>query len=554
MRERELGEVVVQAVSGTHVVIFGMNMEQSGTSGLLGFAIQREELVQNGEVEWLRSSKSFPSIQPTTAHTKLRSIDAPFQAFQWADYTVSPGRDYRYRIFPMTGQPGSLQAGDPTVVDISTEVSAGAVHSVYFNRAAIASQAYSGRFGPNHPEDVGGEAFEWLARDLLSGMLVFVARAADERFALHAAIYETRYKPVLEALRQAHLRGAHVRIIYDARPQDAERNLEVIEGARVKGLTIPRENAKIMHNKFIVLSQDETPIAVWTGSTNLSNNALFGQLNVGHAIDDGQTARAFFDYWQQLRGDPERAELRQWTEANNPIPPLGGEHRETIEFFSPQSGRDEFRWFIDLAESAREALFMTFPFGIVKDFRPVFDHDDGVLRFALLEKYVNGGNAASRAKAIEEIKRARRHPNVGMTLGGRIFLDHVDGWMRESSGIGTFVNWVHTKFMLVDPLSEDPTTVSGSANWSEPSMNQNDENMLVIRGNQRVADIYLTEFMRIFSHHRFRESLAIQLENQGSLDGWRPRDLDESDAWVARHYDSDQEPFFRRNYFSSGLG
>jgi hypothetical protein len=81
-------------------------------------------------------------------------------------------------------------------------------------------------------------------------------------------------------------------------------------------------------------------------------------------------------------------------------------------------------------------------------------------------------------------------------------------------------------------------------------MNANDENMLVIRGSTRVADIYLTEFMRIFSHHRFRESLAIHLENEGSLEEWRPRDLHETDAWVARHYDANQERFFRRRYFS----
>lgn len=81
-------------------------------------------------------------------------------------------------------------------------------------------------------------------------------------------------------------------------------------------------------------------------------------------------------------------------------------------------------------------------------------------------------------------------------------------------------------------------------------MNQNDENMLVIRGDTRVADIYLTEFMRIFSHHRFRESLAIRVANTGSAAGWSPHDLDESDAWVAKHYDPNQERFFRRNYFS----
>ena len=68
-----------------------------------------------------------------------------------------------------------------------------------------------------------------------------------------------------------------------------------------------------------------------------------------------------------------------------------------------------FDWWIALA-SAPKPLFMTFPFGIVADFRPVFDKDDGVLRFALLDKYVNGGTAASRAAAIADIERIRRLP------------------------------------------------------------------------------------------------------------------------------------------------
>ena len=29
--------------------------------------------------------------------------------------------------------------------------------------------------------------------------------------------------------------------------------------------------------------------------------------------------------------------------------------------------------------------------------------------------------------------------------------------------------------------------------------------MLVIRGNKRVADVYLGEFMRLYTHHAFRE-------------------------------------------------
>ncbi len=56
----------------------------------------------------------------------------------------------------------------------------------------------------------------------------------------------------------------------------------------------------------------------------------------------------------------------------------------------------------------------------------------------------------------------------------------------------------------MDPLSDDPIVVTGSANFSNASTNVNDENMLIIRGNQRVADIYFTEFNRIFNHYYFR--------------------------------------------------
>ena len=39
-----------------------------------------------------------------------------------------------------------------------------------------------------------------------------------------------------------------------------------------------------------------------------------------------------------------------------------------------------------------------------------------------------------------------------------------------------------------------PIVVTGSANFSNASCVDNDENMLVIRGDKRVADVYLGEF------------------------------------------------------------
>jgi len=545
------GDVLVNAVSGTHVVLLGMDMDKDDTAGLLGFAIQREDLVEQ-ETYWLRSSKSFPSVEGSPAYESFNSLFHPFQAFQWADYSAKPGYQYVYTVYPMYGVPGNLQKGIPTRVEITAEVARGDTHSIYFNRAAIASQAYSKRFGPVPPEQVGGSAFEWLARDLLSGMLDFVDRARDGTYALYGAIYEMCFESVLKAFRAAHLRGAVVKIIYDARPgvDSTDRNDTWIKKTLIKGLCHGRQKAKIMHNKFIVLVKDSQPVAVWTGSTNLSPNAIYGQLNVGHVIDDPAAAGAYLDYWQQLFTDPEIPALRDWTEQHNPLPLwIGAPPR--IEVFSPHKGQGSFDWFIDIASEAEHALFMTFPFGIVKDFRPVFNVKDDILRYALLDKYVNGGNAASRQAAIKEIKAIRKLPNVGMALGSRIFTDAVDGWHLESDAIGTFVNWVHTKFMLVDPLGENPLTATGSANWSLPSMNQNDENMVVIRGDTRVADIYLTEFMRIFSHHRFRESVAIYLKQHGSMAGWQPKDLKENTAdWLDQHYDFNEERCLRRRYFA----
>ena len=299
-----------------------------------------------------------------------------------------------------------------------------------------------------------------------------------------------------------------------------------------------------------MLSKNGKPVSVWTGSTNISRNALHGQLNVGHAIHDAALAKRFFEYWTELKDDPVSSDLKDWAETSNALPPPD-ESDALTPIFSPHRGRGVFDWWIALADAGKP-LFMTFPFGIVADFRPVFDQNDSVLRFALLDKYVNGGNATSRAAAIADIERIRRHKNIGMALGNNIFVDWVDGWHREGSGIGVNVNWVHTKFMLIDPLGTKPVTLTGSANFSMASIDTNDENMVLIRGDTRVADIYFGEFMRVFAHHRFRESVKRHIQQFGSaaFNTWKPQDLFEDwKKWVPGQFRVGGEYEIKRNYF-----
>jgi hypothetical protein len=72
--------------------------------------------------------------------------------------------------------------------------------------------------------------------------------------------------------------------------------------------------------------------------------------------------------------------------------------------------------------------------------------------------------------------------------------------------------------------------------------------MLLIRGDTRIADIYLTEFDRIFRHFYFRDvanELAAKGHNAKSIF------LDESDtfAWSASYFWADGFKSLRRQMF-----
>ncbi|MGE3802658.1 MAG: phospholipase D-like domain-containing protein [Candidatus Kapaibacterium sp.] len=559
MRKRRSGFVNVRAISGTYVVFLAFDMEESKAAGLMGFAIQRNDLTED-ETIWLKGNKTFSSIRSSTGNEDASSREHPFQSFQWADYSAKPGYRYRYRVVPMYGKPGALTEGSATTITIGTEPLVGNKHAVHFNRSAIASQAFTKRFPGMTLDQAGKPAYEWLARDLVPSLLNFIASAKDSTYSLNAAIYElnqpdkTPWADILGAFREAKQAKAKVKIVYHGLDDHTGKaNVKAITKARIKGISFPRTNAKLMHNKFIVLSKDGKPISVWTGSTNISRNALYGQLNVGHVVHDEELAKRFLDYWKMLRADPTAEEIKEWAESNNPLPPQDDSDVLT-PIFSPHRGRSVFDWWIELATDPKP-LFMTFPFGIVKDFRGVFNKNDGVLRFGLLDKYVNGGTKISRAAAIAEIERIRRFPNIGMALGNNIFVDWVDGWHQENRGIGVNVNWIHTKFMLIDPLGKNPIVLTGSANFSEASIHTNDENMLLIRGETSVADIYFGEFMRLFAHHRFRESVKRHIEKEGSaaFNTWKPQDLFEDwKKWVPRHFKQGSEYEIKRRYFSGG--
>ena len=75
---------------------------------------------------------------------------------------------------------------------------------------------------------------------------------------------------------------------------------------------------------------------------------------------------------------------------------------------------------------------------------------------------------------------------------------------EQLSGLNDHVSFIHTKYLLVDAFSDDPIVVCGSANFSTASNTNNDENMMIVRGDTRLADQFAVNFLRMFRHHEYR--------------------------------------------------
>lgn len=549
MRKKETGAgLTVNAIAGTHVVLLGFDLAATQRKGCLGFAIQRDDHTED-ECYWMSGTKVFQATDPSLGPGgQTSSRKHPFQTFQWADYSAKPEHDYTYRVVPLYGSPAQLTPGSDVHVRIGTEVEWGNQHAVFFNRGAIASQEYARRFQNQDPDQVGTAAYTWLSRGLLEAFVAFVGRANGPAYGLYGAMYEFQWPAALQAIRTAVQNGARVRVVYDAIASASgplAKNEQAIALAQIESICIARTKGKIMHNKFLVLTENEQPIAVWTGSTNLTENGIFGHSNCGHVIEDASIAAQYYDYWNELQTNPDTATEKVWMAQHNPAPPAPWDDA-TIAVFSPRKGLKVLEWYAQMAASAQRALMMTFAFGMHKDFQQVYEQNDGVLRFALMEKE---GNGAGLAQGKKDIRRIRALPNVVVAVGNNIRVNSFDRWLAERRSLSHEANvrYVHTKYMLVDPLSDEPLVVSGSANFSEASTNANNENMLVIRQDTRVADIYLGEFMRLYSHYAFREALGWARE-QGKA--WQPNWLAPNDSWQADYFQPGTQRFLRRRYFA----
>jgi phosphatidylserine/phosphatidylglycerophosphate/cardiolipin synthase-like enzyme len=183
---------------------------------------------------------------------------------------------------------------------------------------------------------------------------------------------------------------------------------------------------------------------------------------------------------------------------------------------------------------------MIFPFNFDERFQTVFSEDKEFLRFLLFEETTVAQTVRSNDTDLKVTACA-------------ILKSAVEEWVKEMTAkttTGASVLYVHNKLFIIDALSDRPIVLTGSANFSHPSIVSNDENSLLVIGESRVADIYLSEFNRLFEHFWPRYLRFLHPENHLGFD----KPLDETHTWHKEYFEEGKFGMKRRLLFTTMKG
>lgn len=384
-------------------------------------------------------------------------------------------------------------------------------------------------------------------------------------------------------------------MVWDTENHKARDGLRALPGSDVQDRLF-NNSGHIGHNKFTVYSEGGVAKAVLTGSTNFTETGLCTQSNNAIVIEDEAVAARYLDYWHRLRADPQpagvpvRVEKRKKTivglapntgaqgkalrSANaTPLAPITlGDGRTTVEtFFSPNTQaavkNDKSPTPVDLArvyalmEHATEALlFLTF--------LPGFGGNQNIIgtaaalaadrRGLLVQGAISDPSALPPAPddgvttyTDADGKMQKLPPRAIWWPGGdrsRVVMvraaaiTQANGNMRpELLTAGHAI--IHDKIIVIDPL--DPvncTVITGSHNLGYKASYQNDENLLIIRGNQALAISYAVHVLDVYDHYVLRAKLQDRLRRAlvatgkpptSTAGGFLRKDASWQDRWFA---------------------
>jgi phosphatidylserine/phosphatidylglycerophosphate/cardiolipin synthase-like enzyme len=551
--------IIVKAYANADDVLIAWQPDQ-WPADWVGFQIERRNDT-NQQVTLLVNRIPPKAGQGPVQPTGISSAQSPIRRCIWTDHSVAATDSVSYRVTAMTGAADGPFATDATSASAWTAPmvasgDAGGGLAAYFNRGTLMSQIVS-RFVNGDVSDAslrnfltqlatpGFPARLYLSGDALHEILQFLRDADRRGSAIHAAIYEMNDQELIDALKPFGSRG-HILLgngdgtKATVAPELVAAGLDV----RHRDLSHHGRSSPSVHNKFVVESDaaGKNASRVLTGSTNWTTTGLCTQLNNVLIIEDAVIASRYLDQWGKLvaAGDDMPASLK----ATNSTPT--NENNISV-YFAATNNEAEFKPVLDLIAGAKEgALFLMFMPGqspLLEALLGRSQQNDiyvrGVVSTMMPSK--NGDIVAVGGQVVKSGAPAQSfHDNVHLPAG--VSAKDRPSWEETEFNVqeihaAHMMAIVHSKVIVVDPFSDQCAVITGSHNFSVSASEKNDENLVIIRGNTKLAQAYALHINGVYDHYSWRAFLgsggdADQIYKP--LDGWKPGGsrAQELDFWM----------------------
>jgi len=304
---------------------------------------------------------------------------------------------------------------------------------------------------------------------------------------IDVAMYSFDLAPVADALIAARSRGVRVRFVYDNRsPYQPQVQRLVQNGIPVIDDAFgPNTGSEIMHHKLWIFDADVADPSkpwVYTGSWNLSNEGTYTDAQNVIFLQDQALARVctaeFNEMWGStvLIPNPDQSKFGTNKTDNTPkIFNIGG--REVAMYFAPSDP-----WMPAYIDEVRHADY-SIHFCVMSYTRFDLCDEMELRRNDVPDMEIRGVFDSSESGN----ENSQYFPMHGE--GTYAWNPAADVWLDAETGT------LHHKYMLLDVnrSGSDPVVLTGSANWSNAAVGENDENVIVVH-DATIANCYFQEF------------------------------------------------------------
>jgi len=336
-----------------------------------------------------------------------------------------------------------------------------------------------------------------------------------------------------------------------------------VKGAASSLLYRKPPSGHIVHNKFLIyVDGSGVPQAVLTGSCNWTDTGMCAQTNNSIVIQDKAVAARYMAYWKKLQADETAHEaggafqgtpLRTFNgKGKNLNLDEGTDNASTLtSYFSPNTPKQrskakgktepcpvDLKDLRDRVMAAKNAvLFLAFIPGT-----PSITEFAAAAQKANKNLFVRGcvtspdaaGNFYYDLKGTSPPKKQKGVKNPAAPQDARVISAEAlgttvpEGWQKELLKAGFAIT--HDKIVVIDPFADDCVVVTGSHNLGYQASYNNDENMVMIEGNKKLAMAYATHVLDVYDHFSWRWTV-----NHGtSVDAHLKT---KPDDWLAWYFD-----------------